>query len=65
MGTLRIDTAEMLEQIMSNPLTPSAAYSPTANVDRLMRFASPELRVILDQINDIATDSQQEQHIIF
>jgi hypothetical protein len=44
---------------------PLSAYIPDANIARLMSNASPELQVILTQINDIATDSQQEQHIIF
>jgi hypothetical protein len=42
-----------------------AAYTPNANIARLMDAASPEIQVILNQINDIVTDSQQEQHIIF
>jgi hypothetical protein len=61
MGTLRIDSVAtgggIHEQI--------AAYTPNANIARLMGAASPELQVILNQINNIATDSQQEQHIIF
>lgn len=58
-------TVDMLEQIMNNPLTPRSIYSANANVARLMGNASPELRVILDQINDIATDSQQQEQHLF
>jgi hypothetical protein len=66
------------QEVESNPYTiaalnqvgtinhgPLAAYSPDANIARLMSNASPELQVILNQINNIVTDSQQEQHIIF
>ena len=42
-----------------------AAYTPNANIARLMDAASPEIQVILNQINDIIIDGQQEQHIIF
>jgi succinate dehydrogenase flavin-adding protein (antitoxin of CptAB toxin-antitoxin module) len=56
MSTLRVG-AGIHEQI--------TAYSPNANIARLMDAASPEIQVILNQINDIVTDSQQEQHIIF
>jgi len=39
-------------------------YTPNANIARLIA-SNPELQTMLSQINDIATDSQQEQHIIF
>ena len=42
----------------------SNAEHTAEDVARLLGI-SPELRGILNQINDIATDSQQEQHIIF
>ena len=42
-----------------NNLTPEA-------IARIIDATNPEIRAILDQINDIATDSQQDQqHIIF
>ena len=48
-----------------NQITAYANLTPEAFA-RMIDAASPNLRVILDQINDIATDSQQDQqHIIF
>jgi hypothetical protein len=50
-----------------NQITNYQAYDSLTPEEmvRIIDAASPELRVILDQINDIATDSQQqEQHII-
>ena len=49
----------------SGAINQITTYSPDANIARLMSAASPEIQVILNQINDIVTDSQQEQHIIF
>jgi hypothetical protein len=46
-----------------------AGYVPNADLtsEDIARIiaANPELQAMLSQINDIATDSQQEQHIIF
>ena len=47
-----------------NQITAYANLTPEA-MARLIDAASPELRVILDQINDIATDSQQQEQHLF
>jgi hypothetical protein len=49
------------------PLTTYQYMEGNLTAEHLARAiaASPELQSILTQINDIATDSQQEQHIIF
>lgn len=45
-------------QYMNGNLSPEA-------IARIIDATSPELRVILDQINDIATDSQQQEQHLF
>jgi hypothetical protein len=58
------------QEVEENPYTIAAGPGAYANLSpeamtRFINAASPELQAILTQINDIATDSQQEQHIIF
>jgi len=62
-----LNTIGTLNSGVLNQITNSPAYgslTPEA-MTRFINAASPELQGILSQINDIATDSQQEQHIIF
>ena len=47
-----------------NEITAYANLTPEA-LARLIDASSPNLRVILDQINDIATDSQQQEQHLF
>ena len=54
------------QETEENPYTVDMGRSLTREeLARLMSAVSPEVQSILTQINYIATDSQQEQHIIF
>jgi hypothetical protein len=67
MGTIRIDSGAFANRSAAEALgiTNYQGYNSltTEEVARFINDASPELQVILNQINDIVTDSQQEQHL--
>ena len=59
----------IITRVPSNHGLVDTSYTPNSDLtpEEVARIiaANPEIQVILNQINDIATDGQQEQHIIF
>jgi hypothetical protein len=59
----------IITRVPSNHGLVDTSYTPNSDLtpEAMARIVadSPELQAMLSQINNIATDSQQEQHIIF